>query len=62
MVFLNVEDNGCGFDENDGSDNSEGMGFTLIQALTEQLRAESSYQHINGFSFSLKAPRESNHK
>ena len=54
LIHLSFSDNGKGLDDMNEWENPSGLGFELIQILTEQLSGEIDLDIENGVNFELK--------
>jgi PAS domain S-box-containing protein len=52
-IVLSIRDNGCGIDENFKEHSSLSMGLSLVENLTKQIDASSSFENDQGFSYTL---------
>ncbi|MBO6524456.1 MAG: hypothetical protein JJ971_11560 [Balneolaceae bacterium] len=58
LLHTTYEDNGVGIDDFEEAF-TKSLGFSLIESLLSQIRAEHSYQTDNGFKLSFSFPSES---
>ena len=57
-LFLKIKDNGKGIEGDDDVLDRDSTGFTIINALKEQLLAEIEMSKADGMSYSIKIPIE----